>query len=208
MRERIDQSAYRRAGPLTQSAKGACGIADCVDGFQDCNQSPADGCEGDLQNDPARCGSCTTDCSSLGPGNWTCVAGACVPSLCPQEKGDCNGLATDGCETDLFTSPQHCGFCNNACDATGAITTCSNGTCKITGCTAGRDDCDGVYDLGSVNGRVLLRLKGQISELELHKIRNRLHAALVQKAERGELAQTLPAGLVRDAHGCLLRGSI
>jgi DNA invertase Pin-like site-specific DNA recombinase len=62
-------------------------------------------------------------------------------------------------------------------------------------------DCDGVYDPGSVNGRLLLGLKGQISELELHTIRNRLHAALVQKAERGELAQTLPAGLVRDEAG-------
>src|SRR5262249_7710324 len=62
-------------------------------------------------------------------------------------------------------------------------------------------DCDGVYDPGTVNGRLLLGLKGQISELELHTLRNRLHAALVQKAERGELAQTLPAGLVRDEAG-------
>jgi DNA invertase Pin-like site-specific DNA recombinase len=62
-------------------------------------------------------------------------------------------------------------------------------------------DGDGVYDPGSVNGRPILGLKGQISELELHTIRNRLHAALVQKAERGELAQNLPAGLVRDEAG-------
>jgi hypothetical protein len=62
-------------------------------------------------------------------------------------------------------------------------------------------DCDGVYDPGTVNGRLLLGLKGQISELELHTIRNRLHAALVQKAQRGELAQTLPAGLIRDEAG-------
>jgi DNA invertase Pin-like site-specific DNA recombinase len=62
-------------------------------------------------------------------------------------------------------------------------------------------DGDGVYDPGSVNGRLILGLKGQISELELHTIRNRLHAALVQKAERGELSQVLPAGLVRDEAG-------
>jgi DNA invertase Pin-like site-specific DNA recombinase len=62
-------------------------------------------------------------------------------------------------------------------------------------------DCDGVYDPGTVNGRLLLGLKGQISELELHTIRNRLHAALVQKAQRGELAQNLPAGLIRDEAG-------
>jgi DNA invertase Pin-like site-specific DNA recombinase len=62
-------------------------------------------------------------------------------------------------------------------------------------------DCDGVYDPGTVNGRLLLGLKGQISELELHTLRNRLHAALVQKAQRGELAQSLPAGLIRDEAG-------
>lgn len=62
-------------------------------------------------------------------------------------------------------------------------------------------DCDGVYDPGSVNGRLILGLKGQISELELHTIRNRLHAALLQKAQRGELAQNLPAGLIRDEAG-------
>src|SRR5262249_13933002 len=62
-------------------------------------------------------------------------------------------------------------------------------------------DCDGVYDPGTVNGRLLLGLKGQISELELHTLRHRLHAALVQKAQRGELAQCLPAGLIRDEAG-------
>jgi DNA invertase Pin-like site-specific DNA recombinase len=62
-------------------------------------------------------------------------------------------------------------------------------------------DCDGVYDPGSINGRLLLGLKGQISEMELHTLRNRLHAALVQKAQRGELAQSLPAGLTRDEVG-------
>lgn len=62
-------------------------------------------------------------------------------------------------------------------------------------------DCDGVYDPSSVNGRLLLGLKGQISELELHTLRKRLHDALEQKAQRGELAQYLPAGLVRDELG-------
>src|SRR5262245_35820974 len=62
-------------------------------------------------------------------------------------------------------------------------------------------DCDGVYDPSRCNGRLLLGLKGQISELELHTLRNRLHAALVQKAQRGELAQCLPAGLIRDEAG-------
>jgi DNA invertase Pin-like site-specific DNA recombinase len=67
----------------------------------------------------------------------------------------------------------------------------------------GLNDCliadrDGVYDPGNANGRLLLGLKGTISELELHTIRSRLTAGLLAKAERGELALTLPIGLVRD----------
>ncbi len=60
-------------------------------------------------------------------------------------------------------------------------------------------DNDGIYDPGSANGRLLLGLKGQLSELELHTIRARMTAGLLNKAKRGELALTLPVGLVRDA---------
>lgn len=62
-------------------------------------------------------------------------------------------------------------------------------------------DRDGVYDPGSPNGRLLLGLKGQISELELYTMKARLSAGLLNKAERGELAVTLPVGLVRDELG-------
>src|SRR5262249_11299046 len=62
-------------------------------------------------------------------------------------------------------------------------------------------DNDGIYDPGSPNGRLLLGLKGQLSELELHTIRARMTAGLLSKAQRGELALILPVGLVRDALG-------
>ena len=67
--------------------------------------------------------------------------------------------------------------------------------CALRGCLIA--DRDGVYDPGSPNGRLLLGLKGTISELELHTIRSRLTAGLLAKAGRGELALTLPVGLVR-----------
>lgn len=67
--------------------------------------------------------------------------------------------------------------------------------CALRGCLIA--DRDGVYDPGSANGRLLLGLKGSISELELHTIRSRLTAGLLAKAKRGDLAQTLPVGLVR-----------
>src|SRR3954454_19073388 len=44
---------------------------------------------------------------------------------------------------------------------------------------------DGAYDPGSANGRLLLGLKGTISEVELHTMRGRLTAGLLSKAERG-----------------------
>ena len=66
-------------------------------------------------------------------------------------------------------------------------------------------DRDGVYDPGSANGRLLLGLKGTISELELHTIRSRLTAGLLAKAERGELALTLPIGFIRDPSGVVTK---
>ena len=66
-------------------------------------------------------------------------------------------------------------------------------------------DRDGIYDPGSANGRLLLGLKGQLSEMELHTIKARLTAGLLNKAERGELALQLPVGLVRDALGRVVK---
>jgi DNA invertase Pin-like site-specific DNA recombinase len=75
--------------------------------------------------------------------------------------------------------------------------------CGLHGCLIA--DRDGVYDPGSPNGRLLLGLKGTISELELHTIRSRLTAGLLAKAERGELALNLPIGLVRDPSGVVVK---
>jgi DNA invertase Pin-like site-specific DNA recombinase len=68
--------------------------------------------------------------------------------------------------------------------------------CGYRGCLIA--DNDGIYDPGTPNGRLLLGLKGQLSELELHTIRARMTAGLLNKAKRGELALILPVGLVRD----------
>ncbi len=62
-------------------------------------------------------------------------------------------------------------------------------------------DQEGVYDPATPNGRLILGLKGLIAELELHTIKARLQAGLLNKARRGELALSLPVGLVRDLAG-------
>jgi DNA invertase Pin-like site-specific DNA recombinase len=62
-------------------------------------------------------------------------------------------------------------------------------------------DADGVYSPRDFNDRLLLGLKGTLSEAELHSIRLRMDSGRLSKAGRGELAQHLPTGLFRDANG-------
>jgi len=62
-------------------------------------------------------------------------------------------------------------------------------------------DSDGIYNPRDFNDRLLLGLKGTMSEAELHSLRLRLDAGRLSKAKRGELIQHLPTGLVRDVNG-------
>jgi len=59
-------------------------------------------------------------------------------------------------------------------------------------------DEDGLYDPADFNDRLLLGLKGTMSEAELHFIRARLRGGQLSKARRGELKMALPVGLVYD----------
>jgi len=62
-------------------------------------------------------------------------------------------------------------------------------------------DEDGLYDPSDFNDRLLLGLKGTMSEAELHFIRARLQGGILSKARRGELQMPLPVGLVYDPSG-------
>jgi DNA invertase Pin-like site-specific DNA recombinase len=62
-------------------------------------------------------------------------------------------------------------------------------------------DEDGLYDPGQFNDRLLLGLKGTMSEAELHFIRARLRGGQLSAARRGELRMGLPVGLVYDGAG-------
>lgn len=59
-------------------------------------------------------------------------------------------------------------------------------------------DEDGLYDPAQYNDRLLLGLKGTMSEAELHVLKARLVGGLINKAQRGELKLPLPIGLVYD----------
>ena len=95
-----------------------------------------------------------------------------------------------------------------AYDATRLARNCSHWYQLLDLC--GQADCliadrDGVYEPCSINGRLLLGLKGQMSEMELHTIRARLLAGKLAKAERGDLRLRLPAGYVRLDDGRVIK---
>ena len=61
-------------------------------------------------------------------------------------------------------------------------------------------DEDGVYDPSHFNDRLLLGLKGTMSEAELHVLRARLQGGILNKARRGELQCPLPVGFVYNVN--------
>jgi DNA invertase Pin-like site-specific DNA recombinase len=71
--------------------------------------------------------------------------------------------------------------------------------CALSGALLG--DPDGVYDPAEHNDRLLLGLKGTISEAELYLIKQRMWSGRIAKARRGELAVPLPSGFVRGRDG-------
>jgi DNA invertase Pin-like site-specific DNA recombinase len=64
-------------------------------------------------------------------------------------------------------------------------------------------DSDGIYNPRDFNDRLLLGLKGTMSEVELHSLRLRLDGGRLSKAKRGELVHHLPTGLVRLHDGAV-----
>src|SRR6478672_4072089 len=69
--------------------------------------------------------------------------------------------------------------------------------CAVFGTLLG--DADGVYDPRDHNDRLLLGLKGTMSEAELHVLQGRLRAGLLNKARRGEFFAHAPIGYIRSA---------
>jgi DNA invertase Pin-like site-specific DNA recombinase len=64
-------------------------------------------------------------------------------------------------------------------------------------------DTEGIYDPRSANDRLLLGLRGLLSEAELHLLRLRMEGGRLRQVERGTYRQGLPTGLVRRADGCV-----
>ncbi len=71
--------------------------------------------------------------------------------------------------------------------------------CGLFGTLIG--DLDGIYDPTDYNDRLLLGLKGTLSEAELHMLKQRMLAGKRAKAERGELGMAVPMGYARRPSG-------
>lgn len=103
--------------------RGACAIAGCLGDYWDCDGDPLNGCEVDLAHDPNNCGACGRVCVTDN-GEPACGDSRCTLSHCDDNYGNCNDDYSDGCETFLQTSQQHCGKCDNPCSGT-----CAEGVC-------------------------------------------------------------------------------
>jgi hypothetical protein len=134
------------AAATCDGARGACGFT-CNPGFADCNGRPEDGCEADLAADAAHCNGCSNRCA-LPNATPACVAGRCEVTACAPGWGDCDTVASNGCEADLRSGLTHCGACTRACSAApNTASVCAEGSCR-TACVAGFVDCNGRADDG------------------------------------------------------------
>ncbi len=101
-----------------------CGFT-CLTGFANCNNTASDGCEVDLNQSTAHCGACSKPCGTAN-GTADCSGGVCSIQ-CNPGWGDCDGVNSNGCETNLATTAKHCGTCGHDC---------LGGTCAASMCTA------------------------------------------------------------------------
>jgi hypothetical protein len=86
---------------------------------------------------PADCTPCVFDHGIPG-----CTEGECVLVGCGDGWGNCNAVASDGCETPLHADLTNCGTCGHVCSNAHGSTACSSGVC-VPACEPGFADCDG-----------------------------------------------------------------
>lgn len=125
-------------------AGGNCGVQ-CTSGWGDCDNAPANGCETDTSTSVLHCGGCNQPCPSGPNATPACANGTCSLTCTNSAYGDCDGVASNGCETILQNSAQHCGACGHSCLGT----QCSAGTCEVTTIASGENSANAIAVDGS-----------------------------------------------------------
>ncbi len=113
-------------------AGGNCSLV-CNAGYGDCNINSVDGCEASVLSDVNNCGACGNICPTPANGTRTCTNGTCGVS-CNPGFANCDNNSANGCEVNLNTSSSNCGACGNVCQAQGASTCGTTGTCQAGVC--------------------------------------------------------------------------
>jgi hypothetical protein len=118
-------------------AAGTCALS-CAPGLVAC----AGNCTQRL-TDALNCGSCGRVCALAHAAN-TCQSGACAVGRCDTGFGDCDQVATNGCEVSTSDDLANCGGCGVVCaPRRAASSTCAMGVCRVVACNTGFADCDG-----------------------------------------------------------------
>jgi hypothetical protein len=123
---------------------GTCAFA-CASGFGDCDKSPGNGCEANLQTNASNCGACGTACS-VSNGTPACNAGQCGIGSCNSGFVNCQTSCSD-----LQSDNSNCGACGSVCSVASGTGTasCGSGRCFRT-CVSGLNLCGtGCVDLSS-----------------------------------------------------------
>lgn len=107
---------------------GSCVVGRCASGWGDCDGVVTNGCENSLDS-LSDCGACGRGCS-LPHSSESCGSGSCRIGSCDGGWDDCNGNASDGCETDLSGDESNCGSCGNRCPQ---FERCGGGSCSCAG---------------------------------------------------------------------------
>jgi hypothetical protein len=128
---------------------GTCGTVctdgtTCMSGMCACTveqtMCPTVGCV-DLSTDPSNCGGCGQPCV-LPNAVPACKLGQCTVASCSAGFRNCDGNATNGCETNTQTNADNCGACGTVCTVANGVADCTSGMCGAASCTAGFTDCD------------------------------------------------------------------
>jgi len=122
---------------------GACQMGDCNTGWENCDGDEANGCEVSVATDPNNCGACDNACDLPNVHIHGCQQSVCTISECDEGWGDCDGLASTGCEHDVSADVDNCGRCGHACNFQNGSGDCQQGECVVASCDGGFADCDG-----------------------------------------------------------------